>query len=198
MRIYFLKKVAEIVAQPVKNLAIQHPPLLLVLLVPIRVVVDVREHVVDGALVLQPRLLVLLVIILVRAGVIVLVVEDARGHLPHLLVPIALILVKADVIALVVADVRALQNLHLVHPALVHVVAIVMKHVLGDAMKPALEIVQLVVILAVMKGAILGVKVHVHLVLALVQEDVWGHVLQDVVMSVEVLVKELALDGVNI
>ena len=113
-----MKKVAEIVAQPVKNLAIQHPPLLLVLLVPIRAVVDVREHVVEDAQVLQLHLLVLLVIILAREGVIAHVAADVKVLLHQLHhVPYVLIHVVVD------ARVNVLEDVEVVVPIVVQVLA---------------------------------------------------------------------------
>ena len=144
MRIYFSKKVVGIVVLLVKNLATQHPHHRLVLLVPIRVVVDVQEHVVEGAQVLRLHLLVLLVIILAREGVI----------------------------AHVAADVKEPRNLHLVLLALALVVEIAKTLVPEDAMKLVKATVKQVVILVVTKVAILDVKVLVHHAMVLVLVDV--------------------------
>ena len=139
-----MKKVAEIVAQPVKNLAIQHPHHLLVLLVPNHVVVDAKELVVEGAQVLRLHRLVLLVIILV----------------------------KEVVIAHVVVAVKEPRNLHLVLLALALVVEIAKTLVPEDAMKLVKATVKQVVILVVTKVAILDVKVLVHHAMVLVLVDV--------------------------
>ena len=144
MRIYFSKKVVGIVVLLVKNLAIQHPHHLLVLLVPNHVVVDAKELVVEDALVLQPLLLVLLV----------------------------LILVKEVVIAHVVVAVKEPRNLHLVLLALALVVEIAKTLVPEDAMKLVKATVKQVVILVVTKVAILDVKVLVHHAMVLVLVDV--------------------------
>ena len=144
MRIYFSKKIVGIVVLLVKNLAIQHPHHLLVLLVPNHVVVDAKELVVEDALVLQSLLLVLLV----------------------------LILVKEVVIAHVVMAVKEPRNLHLVLLALALVVEIAKTLVPEDAMKLVKATVKQVVILVVTKVAILDVKVLVHHAMVLVLVDV--------------------------
>ena len=142
-----MKKVAEIVAQPVKNLATQHPHHRLVLLVPIRVVVDVQEHVVEGAQVLRLHLLVL---ILAREGVIAYVAADVKALLHQLHhVPCVLTLAVVDV------QVNVLEAVEVVAPIVVQVLAEVA--VLIHVILYVVEVVDILVVVA----AIILVQVSV-------------------------------------
>ena len=145
-----MKKVAEIVAQPVKNLATQHPHHRLVLLVPIRVVVDVQEHVVEGAQVLRLHLLVLLVIILAREGVIAHVVADVKDLL-HQLHHVLCVLTLAVVDVLV----NVPEAVEVVAPIVVQVLAEVA--VLIHVILYVVEVVDILVVVA----AIILVQVSV-------------------------------------
>lgn len=150
MRIYFSKKVVGIVVLLVKNLAIQHPHHLLVLLVPNHVVVDAKELVVEDAQVLQLHLLVLLVIILAREVVIAHVVVDVKALLHQLHhVPCVLTLAVVDV------QVNVLEAVEVVAPIVVQVLAEVA--VLIHVILYVVEVVDILVVVA----AIILVQVSV-------------------------------------